>query len=144
MIPKRATDEIPGYAAEKGVPVQDMQDMVIGYYRALRELCSDMGAIDIAILGLGWMSVSKKKLSDGLKKEKKIISSYNGKIKDDKYRDACKQVEILRIQIARVNQEWKREREKRKEKTRYKIAKQKKNDLERNTGSSMEEPESDS
>ena len=64
MIPKKATDLIPEFAKKMGIPEQDAKDMIVGFWRTLREKQSNLEHFGYSIRGLGRSRASYKKLKE--------------------------------------------------------------------------------
>ena len=143
MIPKKATDLIPEFAKKMGIPEQDAKDMIVGFWRILREKQSNLEHFGYNIRGLGRSRASYKKL-----KEKYFIflarkDKYRKDKKNPLYIEAVQQMAELDPILQSFYAEWKKEKQHRKE--YFELLKQiEDNGLETKTTGSVGEPGQDS
>lgn len=101
MNPKKVKDYIGSQAQKEGIPEEDMEIIVLAYYKLLRDCLSSLKDTTVQVLGMGTMQVRQKYLSVMIQKIKEDESLENW--------DRNKQLEPL----LRLSEQFKVDREKR-------------------------------
>jgi hypothetical protein len=136
MLPKRANDLIEQYAKEQGVPVEDMRLILLGYYREIKHKASELEHWRIQLEGIGWMKIGYKKIkADHIKLKVNKVATRQQSADDRKQQKRL--ANILKM----MTKEWYLQDTTTRK--RWQIKKQNKDELERNTGSSMEKQDTD-
>jgi len=146
MIPKKAKDFISGHAKDMDIPTADMENIINGFFRAVRQTMTNMEHWNVRVRGLGDFKSSYKKVNEDYYMYLTIKNKYRHQRDSPEYKEAKEKLFPL-IQMKRsFYKEWIREKQAKKRKLMYKINKYKNqnNDLERDNTTSMEEPGTDS
>ena len=143
MIPKKATDLIPEFAKQMGIPEADAKDMIIGFWRQLREHQSNLEYWAYNIRGLGRSKASYKKLKERFFRALSQKDKYRKDKKNPIYKEAVKEMAELDPILQSFYEEWKREKQTRKAYFEL-VKKLQDNGMETETTGSMGEPGQDS
>ena len=101
MYPKKSRELIPDYAKEQGIPEQDLEDMVNGYYKAIRTKLSALEYWNFRVRGLGDFRASRKKVVKAFYKLLRQKMDYRDDTSSMGYIDAVTRLEpvkhVLRV-----------------------------------------------
>jgi hypothetical protein len=143
MVPKKATDLISVYAKQKGIPEADAKDMIVGFWRELREQQSSLAYWGFMIRGLGKSRASYKKLDQRLKAALVEKNKYRKDKKNPLYIAAQKELDTVIPIVNSFQVEWKKEKETRKKYFAL-LAQQQKDGMETKATRGMGKPGKDS
>lgn len=127
MYPKKPKELISKYAASAGIPPEDTEAIVQGFWKALRKQVSAMEYWRYAIPGIGHIKCSKKRVEKEyyLYLEQKALT--NTDTTSYKYVEARDKMVMLGRMLKVFKEEYKKEKEYNHKKFSYRIAKQNKN-----------------
>lgn len=125
MIPKKPNDLIRKYADQVGIPFSDIEDMITGYYKAIRINASELNHWNIRIRGIGDLRSSYTKVSRDYFKYCGQKERNEKNKQSPEYKEACEKLKNL----SKIMQSYREEREKeekvRKKKAKFHIEKRK-------------------
>ena len=140
MVPKKPAELIKSYAEGKDIPVDDLTDMINGYYREVKRHCSEMDYPIQDIRGLGYIKASHRKVMMGIRKLETELKGVPEENKGSWYDVKRRNLTRLREMKDKIEKEWDKEDEKKQLKKLYK----QQYGLEGDTQTGMEQQGSDS
>jgi hypothetical protein len=135
MIPKKPKEIAEKIAASRGIPADDMMDMVNGYYDTIKGMMRGLEHYRIKIRGLGEFKINDYRVMSAIPRVQRELYRLRKGYKDDEL------VELL-DKLYRA-QEWRAEERKKEEESKIEWerlkAKRQRDETEGDTNAGMEE-----
>lgn len=133
MIPKKAKDYIKTQAEKERIPVEDMEIIILSYYKLMRDTLSSLKHLRVRFTGMGTMRIRINYLQKEIKKLEKNKEMHNW--------EKRMKLEPLQELDKKREEEWARRSMVKEMKDAYKRNHKKQNDTKGEVSESLGEQE---